>query len=214
MTLYAIRIKLYLTANCNDQEICGLQSTKSDSGNPVILDESLHISVKCSTCKTHFQLQEIEQHKAECEMIQKYIPTDSLLSGYHSGAANLNDSTAISVKCRHCSQYFPLREISPHETHCVSELSNVNNNPNICKEATNTCKFLKIYSYSYKSYYSLNIHAASASEGNQKPEHIVSRRVVVTAGTHELTIEDIHLISDPNGWLNDKVILPIMSCVQ
>ena len=51
----------------------------------------------------------------------------------------------------------------------------------------------------------------SASEGNadeQKPEHTGSH-VVVTAGTHELAVAYIHLISNPNGWINDKVYFPI-----
>ena len=51
----------------------------------------------------------------------------------------------------------------------------------------------------------------SASKGNaleRKPEHTGSH-VVVTAGTHELTVADIHLISNPNGWINDKVYLVI-----
>ena len=38
---------------------------------------------------------------------------------------NLNDSTAISVKCRHCSQHFLLKNISRHEVRCsVNENSN------------------------------------------------------------------------------------------
>ena len=40
----------------------------------------------------------------------------------------------------------------------------------------------------------------------QRPEHTGSH-VVVTAGTHDLTVADIHLISNPNGWLNDKVFI-------
>ena len=49
----------------------------------------------------------------------------------------------------------------------------------------------------------------SASEGNadeQKPEHTGSH-VVVTAGTHELTVADIHLISNPG--ISDKVYFQV-----
>ena len=65
--------------------------------------------------------------------------------------------------------------------------------------------------YVYINYYYFEIR--SASEGNaheQRPEHIGSH-VVVTAGTHELTVADIHLISNPNGWINDKVYLPSLA---
>lgn len=133
---------VYLTAVCSaincDQQLGALKSTEKE-GNSAMLDESMHISVKCSTCKTHFHLKEIEQHKAECEM--QHIPAYKPLSGCHSDTANLNDSTFISVKCRHCSQYFPLRDITLHETRCILELPSVNENSNRkVTEETNTCK--------------------------------------------------------------------------
>lgn len=129
---------LYSAVNC-DQQLGALKSTEKED-NSAILDESMHISVKCSTCKTHFHLKEIEQHKAECEM--RHIPADKPPSDcYDSDTANLNDSTAISVKCRHCSQYFPLRDISLHETCCNLELPSVNKNSNgKVTEETNICK--------------------------------------------------------------------------
>ena len=101
MTIYFF---FYLIAvsgavNC-DQQLGTLNSTEKED-NSAMLDESMHISVRCSTCKTHVPLKEIEQHKAECEM--QHIPTDKPFTGCHSDKANLNDSTAISVKCRHCS---------------------------------------------------------------------------------------------------------------
>ena len=133
---------LICTAVCNavncDQQLCALKSTEKED-NSAMLDESMYISVRCSTCKTHFCLREIEQHKAECEM--QHIPTDKPLSGCHSDTVDLNDSTAISVKCRHCSQYFSLRDISLHETCCISELpSEYESSNKEVAEETNTCK--------------------------------------------------------------------------